>query len=124
MLYRLNLNYALRGWKKMAWTVVDRRRNQVKKLSSEEFQLLLLCDGETDLDNVDFTDEMKRALKEFETDNLIEKCENKEPLNFDQYYRYYDNRYVQTVLQKETSAVKGIFIVLPFLGHSLAKSEF
>ena len=97
MLYRLNLNYALRGWEKMAWTVVDQRRNQVKKLSSEEFQLLLLCDGETDLSNVDFTNEMKRALKKFETDHLIEKCEYKEPLNFDQYYRYYDNRYVQTV---------------------------
>ena len=75
MLYRLNLNYALRGWEKMAWTVVDRRRNQVKKLSSEEFQLLLLCDGETDLSNVDFTNEMKRALEKFETDHLIEKCE-------------------------------------------------
>ncbi len=97
MLYRLNLNYALRGWEKMAWTVVDQRCNQVKKLSSEEFQLLLLCDGETDLGNIDFTNEMKRALKKFETDHLIEKCEYKKPLNFDQYYRYYDNRYVQTV---------------------------
>src|SRR5699024_8745620 len=70
---------------------------QVKKLSSEEFQLLLLCDGETDLGNIDFTNEMKRALEKFETDHLIEKCEYKKPLNFDQYYRYYDNRYVQTV---------------------------
>ena len=57
----------------------------------------MLCDGETDLGNIDFTNEMKRALEKFETDHLIERCEYKKPLNFDQYYRYYDNRYVQTV---------------------------
>ena len=52
MFYRLKETFALRGWQKMAWVLVERPDNLIQKLSRERFQVLLLCDGETDLSRV------------------------------------------------------------------------
>ena len=59
MIYRLKPSYMLRGWDKMAWALVRRPENEVRKLSKEMFQTLLFCDGETDL-----TDELRKDLSE------------------------------------------------------------
>ena len=49
MFYRLQSNYALRGWDGVAWILVHRPDNQAYPLSQQAFQVLTLCDGITDL---------------------------------------------------------------------------
>ena len=52
MYYRLKQSYVLRGWEGLAWVLVKRPCNQIYQLSQEEFQVLILCDGETELSRV------------------------------------------------------------------------
>ena len=102
MFYRLKQEYDLRGWDKMAWTLVRRPENQVMPLSKEKFQVLLLCDGETDLTESMLDEKMLDALRQCEADGLIEPCESCRPLEQGQYYRYYANRFVQKVFWSVT----------------------
>ena len=67
-------------------------------LSDDMFRTLLLCDGETDLDGILQDEEVKRTLSECEEHELIEPCISTKPLDVDQYYTYYDNRYVEQVI--------------------------
>ena len=95
MFYRLKRNYIMRGWEKMAWMLVRRPENSYKALKAKEFQTLLLCDGGTDLDTVQMTDEMRQALEQFEKEDIIEACEPGTVLEREQYYHYYDNRFIR-----------------------------
>ncbi|MDO5336988.1 MAG: radical SAM protein [Eubacteriales bacterium] len=97
MFFKLKPPYALRGWEKMAWVLVKRPYNRIRCLSQTEFEALVLCDGETEL-TADLLDEqMQEVLKDFETRGIIESSSHAQPLQDDQYYRYYPNRYVRSV---------------------------
>lgn len=98
MLYRLTPNYALRGWEQMVQTLIYRPQNQIYPLSVEDFQLLLLCDGETELNNIPLNPEMKAALQKYKNAGVIASCSQPSPLDRDQYYHYYHNRYVYNIL--------------------------
>ena len=102
MFYRLKSAYAMRGWKGMAWTLVRRPENQIQNLDKKTFEVLMLCDGETRIPDALFDDEMKKILHQCETEGLIEACESARPLETDQYYRYYNNRFVQKVFWSVT----------------------
>ena len=97
MFYRLKSEYSLRGWNKMAWTLVKRPENEVHILSQEMFQVLLLCDGQTDLTGELLDEGMESCLRQCVQKGIIESCEASLPLEQDQYYQYYDNRYVNMV---------------------------
>lgn len=97
MIYKLKQGYKLRGWNKMAWVLIHYPKNEYKTLSVEEFQVLLLCDGKTDLKNYYITDEMIGILEHLEGQGIVEICINEASLDEDQYYRYYDNRFVGSV---------------------------
>lgn len=97
MFYRLKPSYELRGWEKMSWVLVKRPENRVRKLSQEMFQTLLLCDGETDLTETLLDATFERALKQCETEGIIEACQLASPLDQNQYYRYFNNRYVELI---------------------------
>ena len=95
MIYRLKSNYLLRGWKGMSWVLVRRPDNHVRQISQEVFQTLLLCDGETDLTD-DLTDNiLRQTLHDCEKEGYIERCKQPWPLEQEQYYKLYSNRYVQ-----------------------------
>ena len=51
----------LRGWRKYSWKLVERPDNFIWDLSQDEFQILLLCDGETDLSENILTESMKKV---------------------------------------------------------------
>lgn len=80
----------------MSWVLVERPWNKVRNLSQEEFQVLLLCDGETELDK-DLLSELEQTLRQCEEKGWVEKCEFPQPLEQDQRYQYYRNRYVHMV---------------------------
>ena len=97
MFYRLKPEYVLRGWEEMAWVLVKRPENQVRQLPKDMFQVLLLCDGETELSDVLLEAPMKKILTQCETEKIIEPLDYAYPLEEDQYYQYYHNRFIQRV---------------------------
>lgn len=97
MFYRLKQPYMLRGWKGMPWVLVKRPRNETVRLSQEQFQVLLLCDGETDVVEDQLDETMQKALQLCKEKDCIEVCAEPQPLDQDQYYRYFKNRFVKSV---------------------------
>lgn len=98
MYYRLSSAYALRGWIGTAWTLVKRPENRASVLSRKAFEILLLCDGETQI-----TDEkIKEDLIQFEKQGIIEPREKPKPLDKEQYYKYYGNRYIRNLMWSVT----------------------
>lgn len=102
MFYRLNPNYALKGWQEMAWVLIHRPENNARLLTQDMFQVLLLCDGETDLPGNILNDDMLKVLRQCETDGIIEASVNACTLDQDQYYKYYHNRYIKSVFWSVT----------------------
>ena len=102
MFYRLKSNYILRGWNGMPWVLVRRPENAIKNLSQEQFQVLLLCDGETELPGGLLNDSLNETLRECESEGWVGPCEISVPMDDDQYYRYYSNRYVKMVFWSVT----------------------
>ena len=96
MYYRMKSGYALRGWEGTAWVLVKRPENRTKMLTWEQFQVLMLCDGETELPGDLLDETLKETLEKCKSENLVEVCEKAYPLELDQYYRYYHNRYVRS----------------------------
>ena len=88
----------LRGWRKYSWNLVERPYNYVQNLSQDEFQMLLLCDGETDFTESMLTESMQKALRQLETEQIVEPCAERHPLEKEQYYKFFDNQYVSTIL--------------------------
>lgn len=102
MFYRLKKFYVLRGWEKMPWVLVERPKNNIRTLSKEMFQVLLLCDGETNLDRNILDDVLEKELKKCEEEGIIEASFEACPLETDQYYKYYQNRYVKMIFWSVT----------------------
>lgn len=94
MFYRLKSGYSLRGWKGIAWALLKRPENQTRPIDQDTFQLFILCDGETELPGNLLDEKMKKLLLKYVEDGIIEPCEKATPLNKEQYYHYYNNRYV------------------------------
>lgn len=86
----------------MAWVLIKRPENSVQVLSKESFQTLLLCDGETELSLAVLDAAMEEELKKYQAKDVIESCERPKPLEAEQYYRYYDNRYIRRVFWSVT----------------------
>lgn len=97
MYYRLKQSYSLRGWSKRSWVLVKRPENSSQQLTQNEFQTLLLCDGETELTEEILDSTLRETLKKCQEKGIIETCETSAPLEQDQYYKVFNNRYVNKV---------------------------
>ena len=97
MYYKLKPDYVLRGWEKTPWVLVKRPENWVRMLDQETFQVLLLCDGQTGVTEYLADSSFRNALEQYEAEGIIELCDTCNPLEEDQYYHYFPNRYVQMV---------------------------
>ena len=102
MYYRLKTEYALRGWEGMAWVLVRRPDNATHTLTQAQFQVLTLCDGETELPGGLLDEQLEEALRQCVQEGWAEPCETARPLAEDQYYRYYHNRYVRSIFWSVT----------------------
>lgn len=94
MFYRLNDSYILRGWCRMTAAIIKRPENKLKALSKNEFNLLLLCDGCTAFENL-INMEERQILDKWIADGVVSPCEVPIPLNEEQQYICYPNRYVR-----------------------------
>lgn len=102
MYYRLVESYALRGWQRMTGALVQRTDNRTRALSQMQFRLLLLCDGRTDLGKAALSTEEREILRQFLERGFIFSSGRPDPITPEQEYRYYNNRYVRSVLWSVT----------------------
>lgn len=97
MYYRLQHDYVLRGWEKMNTVLVKRPHNQVTALKPEEFNLLMLCDGETNFTELNLIEGEQTALTHYLEKGILKAYDTPVPLNEDQLYRFYPNRFVESI---------------------------
>lgn len=102
MFYKLKSKYALRGWEGMTGVLLKRPSNQIQKLTLEQFQVLTLCDGETMLPSGLMNEVLENTLQQCIAKGWVESCEKPCPIETDQYYKYYRNRFVQSILWSVT----------------------
>jgi radical SAM protein with 4Fe4S-binding SPASM domain len=96
MFYRLSENYKLRGWEKATSVLID-SYNNYKEVAEREFSLLLLCDGEVDLDDLGLSQEDSAILDRFLQTGILECSREPFPMREEQKYLYHDNRFVRSV---------------------------
>lgn len=94
MFYRLNGGYALRGWEKMNCTLTSVNEGMPLPLSPEQFRVLLLCDGRTELDPGVLSESERKTLDFFLERKAVSASETPDPIDPWQEYRAYPNRYV------------------------------
>lgn len=92
----LKAQYSLRGWIGMPYAL--KHNYSVMNLNRDQFHMLLLCDGQRDLEKTEMSNEMKLALDAFEKEDVIEYHQEPHELQPDQYYKHYDNRYFNDVI--------------------------
>ena len=100
MLYLLDDGFALRGWLFNLFTLLDLRSGQITILSSEEFDVLLRCDGTAD---IPADDTGRDLLAGFLDRGVIRPCREGEHLQREQKYRFYGNWLFEEVFWAITS---------------------
>lgn len=86
MRYILNPDIALRSWRMVPYAYYVRGNTFAKGLKKDEFEIMLSCDGKTEI-------EESAVLQELLMKSLIKPCEGEESLSEWQRYRHCDNRY-------------------------------
>lgn len=87
MNYILSPNIALRSWQKVPFAYYRKESPYADRLTEEEFDTLLLCDGNTDLPESDIIESLTGR-------GLILAAEEGETLSPWQEHRFCDNRYM------------------------------
>lgn len=98
MYYALAPSYLLRGWQNATSVIVRKTADTNLALGNREFALINLCDGETDLENYISDPKDFKFLADMEDKGIIIRSEEKKPIQEDQKYRYYENRYFSSIL--------------------------
>lgn len=78
----------------MSCALVSRPGNVIEPLTPEEFKLLMLCDGRTELDREMLSESEKEILDSFINNKVVSAFPQPDPVSRGQEYRYYDNRQV------------------------------
>lgn len=104
MYYRIQQPFALRGWKNALGMLVKRPENEIKALKQVEFSVLMLCDGETQVDIDQLRHEERDIMQRLIKAGIV--IPNETPLPVDRWQRYtiYENRFVQSVMWSVTGA--------------------
>lgn len=96
MFYRMKEQFFLCGWERLPYALVDRTTKRTSFMRRDEFELLSLCDGGTDLSLPLIPEKMREMVPILEKKGIIELCSNGERLNPNQRYRLYPSRYIKT----------------------------
>ena len=91
MKYILNENIALRSWRLVPFAFYIKGIRRAQKLSSEDFLLLMTCDGKTE------HDPESEDIKRLEELGLIKRAKDGDSLTDWQKTRFCDNRYMPGV---------------------------
>ncbi len=92
----LNPDLQLRGWEKLEYALVSKSNAWTTFLRAQEYQFLDLCNGEIDLSLPIFPAEFKDYLEEAVRKGIVFKSDTPHPIEPDQRYFKYNNRYIST----------------------------
>ncbi len=90
----LNSGCCLRGWLGRPFMLIKPGKTVI--LKKNEFDALILCDGQTDLDMLDADDEIFKTLRLYEEKGFVSFSEKPQTLEHDQLYRRYNTRYMSS----------------------------
>ena len=96
MYYKLNENYLLRGWQKLPYAVVDKRRQRPIFINAKEMRALELCNGQIDLSLPLIPQEIRDMIPQIEKNGIIRACEPGDAIAPEQEYKLYPARYIRT----------------------------
>jgi len=102
MMIRRQDDYILRGWKGASCAVVNRTNGRAEFFSPAQFGVLLLADGKTQINEQQLSENESKLLRELLEKGVLTVCDAPSPLDPEQAYSIYNNRYVQTVLWSVT----------------------
>lgn len=88
----------MRGWKHITGVLIDLQSNRLINVHKTGFSLLLLCDGETDIDAVTITNEEKSLLAEYIDSGYVSLSDEPNPILDIQRYQRYNNYRLESIL--------------------------
>lgn len=86
--YILNKSYRLRGWQGSPWWLEYFPDRSLQRLTPDEFIFLLRCDGKTDIDEIQFSGELKKYLQS----GVVSPCPAGADILPEQEYFCYPNK--------------------------------
>ncbi len=95
--YILNPGFALRGWKLLPFALQYLYMPRTEFFRPEEYRLLEACDGQTDIGWASLTEKERGLYERWEKDGVIRRAAPGDSLLPDQYYRYYDAQFKESV---------------------------
>ena len=93
--YRLKRPWALRGWDKLPYALVDADAKRTLFVSRPEFEALALCDGSVDTDWGFVAPATRDLVRKIAERDFVEPCADGASVEDWQRYRTYDCRYVK-----------------------------
>ena len=95
--YRLRDSYALRGWKQTPCVLLKRPENRTRPLTPEQFRVLMLCDGATEIPEGMLSAKERETLDFLAEKGVVSPAEMPAPVAPEQQYLRFESRYVQSV---------------------------
>ena len=95
--YLLHPGYAFRGWKKLPYALQYLYRERTEFFLEHPFELLLKCDGETDIAYDGLTEEDKAFYDRWERNGFIKQVFHGETIRDYQRYVFYPARFKESV---------------------------
>lgn len=96
MFYKLNEPFLLRGWQKLPYALVDKRRRDPLFITAKEMQALEMCSGQIDLSLPLIPQNIRDMLPALEQNGIIRPCEKGDAIAPEQAYHCYPARYIRT----------------------------
>lgn len=96
MQYILQEPYALRGWDRLPYALVNTITKRVVFLNKTEFDALSICNGKIDAEHILVPRDIRDAVVQLERNGLVKQCAQDVSLKPWQEYRLYPSRYIQT----------------------------
>lgn len=94
--YKLNEYISLRGWEKLPYAVVDKRRRYPLFIKAKEMQALEMCNGTVDFDWPFIPAEIREMIPQIEKNGFIVPCKAGDSNRPEQEYKRYPARYIRT----------------------------
>ena len=93
LFYKLKERVILRGWLDLPLAISNQVTGQTFSISKEQFDLLSVCDGKTNIENSN----LNALINTLKSKNVIEQCKEGQNIAEEQKFKFYNCRYIKKV---------------------------
>lgn len=93
LFYKLKEGVILRGWLDLPLAISNQVTGQTFSISKEQFDLLSVCDGKTNIENSN----LNALINTLKSKNVIEQCKEEQNIAEEQKFKFYNCRYIKKV---------------------------